>query len=78
MRNGQVYLKDYNDFLDVYRDSRTGLRVINVSHFPKDSASLPLSAYVPDYKEKSKNTMKTYWTDTPLASPPPESDGDDD
>eukprot|EP00973_Karenia_brevis_P068375 9510321-Karenia_brevis.AAC.1 len=49
MRNGQVYLKDYDDFLDVYRDSRTGLRVINVSQFPKDSASLPLSAYVPDY-----------------------------
>eukprot|EP00973_Karenia_brevis_P026292 3626077-Karenia_brevis.AAC.1 len=49
MRNGQVYLRDYNDFLDVYQDSNTGLRVINVSQFPKDSASLPSSAYVPDY-----------------------------
>eukprot|EP00973_Karenia_brevis_P039898 5507636-Karenia_brevis.AAC.1 len=65
MRNGQVYLRDYNDFVDVYQDSKTGLRVINVSQFPKASNSLPLSAYVPDYAEKCTKTCQNYWTDSP-------------
>eukprot|EP00973_Karenia_brevis_P062947 8750060-Karenia_brevis.AAC.1 len=70
MRNGQVYLKDYDDFLDVYRDSKTGLRVINVSYFPKDSASLPLSALVPDIKETSDRKQLILRTESPIGTPP--------
>eukprot|EP00973_Karenia_brevis_P074099 10297773-Karenia_brevis.AAC.1 len=70
MRNGQVYLRDYEDFIDVHRDSKTGLRVSNVSSFPKDSASLPLSALVPDIKEKSNSKQLILRTDSPIGTPP--------
>eukprot|EP00973_Karenia_brevis_P074925 10411395-Karenia_brevis.AAC.1 len=50
--------------MTIYRDSRTGIRVINVSHFPEDSASLPRSAFVDDYSAY-KRTIEHYWTDTP-------------
>ena len=35
MGAGKVYLKDYNDFVDLYRAEGSGLRVICVSHFPE-------------------------------------------
>eukprot|EP00973_Karenia_brevis_P030116 4150349-Karenia_brevis.AAC.1 len=70
MRNGLVYLRDYEDCIEVYRDSRTGIRVINVSHFPEDSASLPRSAYVDDYDTNFRKTVQHYWIETPsLRSP---------
>jgi hypothetical protein len=37
MRAGVVYLKDYDDYLDVYRAENSGLEVVCVSHFPKGS-----------------------------------------
>ena len=39
MRAGKVYLKDYNDDVDLYRAEGSGLRVVCVSHFP-DNPSL--------------------------------------
>eukprot|EP00973_Karenia_brevis_P062159 8645458-Karenia_brevis.AAC.1 len=54
MRNGQVYLKDYDDYLDVHRAAEGGLRVINVSQFPTDSGTVPLSSFVPDVLERTK------------------------
>ena len=35
MRAGVVYLKDYDDYLDVYRAENSGLKVVCISHFPK-------------------------------------------
>eukprot|EP00973_Karenia_brevis_P067906 9447296-Karenia_brevis.AAC.1 len=54
MRNGQVYLKDYDDFLDVLRAADSGLRVINVAQFPIDSGTEPLSSFVSDAFERCK------------------------
>eukprot|EP00973_Karenia_brevis_P082751 11469774-Karenia_brevis.AAC.1 len=55
MREGQVYLKDYDDYLDVYRVKGSGLRVVNVSHFPKvGDGSMRLSAFVPDVQQRCK------------------------
>eukprot|EP00973_Karenia_brevis_P032717 4516957-Karenia_brevis.AAC.1 len=55
MREGQVYLKDYDDFLDVYRVEGSGLKVVNVSHFPKNGdMAMPLSAFVPDVQQRCK------------------------
>ena len=34
MRGGTLYLKDYDDYIDLYRAKGTGLVVICVSHFP--------------------------------------------
>ena len=36
MRLGQVKLKDYDDYLDIYRAEGSGLKVVCISHFPKD------------------------------------------
>eukprot|EP00973_Karenia_brevis_P012955 1757423-Karenia_brevis.AAC.1 len=36
MREGHLYLKDYDDYIDMYRAEGSGLKVINVSHFPKN------------------------------------------
>ena len=35
MSAGKMYLKDYNDFVDLYRAEGSGLRVVSVSHFPE-------------------------------------------
>jgi hypothetical protein len=35
MREGVVYVKDYDDYLDVYHAENSGLKVVCVSHFPK-------------------------------------------
>eukprot|EP00973_Karenia_brevis_P031720 4378278-Karenia_brevis.AAC.1 len=74
MRDGQVFLRDHDDYIDVYRDSRTGIRVINVSHFPEDSASLPRSAFVADYHSAFQRTTQHYWTETPREVTPPRSE----
>ena len=35
MREGEVYLKDYDDYLEVYRAEGSGLKVVCVSNFPE-------------------------------------------
>ena len=40
MREGKIYLKDYDDYIDVYRAHTSGLKVICVSHFPKGKNDL--------------------------------------
>eukprot|EP00973_Karenia_brevis_P057682 8023996-Karenia_brevis.AAC.1 len=55
MREGQLYLKDHDDYLDVYRAEGSGLKVINVSHFPKNGdKAMPLSAFVPEVQQRCK------------------------
>jgi hypothetical protein len=39
MRAGVVYLKDYDDYLDVYRAENSGLEVIGISNFPKGAVT---------------------------------------
>merc|ERR1711873_365690 len=34
MREGKVYLKDYDDYLEIYRAHGSGLKVVCISHFP--------------------------------------------
>eukprot|EP00973_Karenia_brevis_P020585 2826469-Karenia_brevis.AAC.1 len=56
MREGQLYLKDYYDYLDVYRAEGSGRKVINVSHFPENGdMAMPLSAFVPDVQQRCKD-----------------------
>ena len=35
MREGKIYLKDYDDYIDVYRAEGSGLKVVCISHSPK-------------------------------------------
>eukprot|EP00973_Karenia_brevis_P079991 11098712-Karenia_brevis.AAC.1 len=55
MREGQVYLKDYDDYLDVYRVEGSGLTVVDISHFPRiGEGAMRLSDFVPAVAEKCK------------------------
>ena len=62
MREGKIYLKDYDDYIDVYRAERTGLKVICVSSFPKKG-----SGYIHEFVEyaldgqKMSEKMKSRW-----------------
>ena len=50
MRAGKIYLKDYDDYIDIYRAKGSGLRVVCISHFPEgafnpaDFASKPTAS----------------------------------
>eukprot|EP00973_Karenia_brevis_P010718 1452012-Karenia_brevis.AAC.1 len=68
MRNGRVYLKDYDDYLDVHRAEDSGLKVINVSQFSNDSGALPLTAFVPDVLERCKEKNLICKVDSPASS----------
>ena len=35
MREGTCYLKDYDDYLDLYRAEGMRLKVVNIAHFPE-------------------------------------------
>eukprot|EP00973_Karenia_brevis_P077262 10732286-Karenia_brevis.AAC.1 len=55
MREGQVYLKDCDDYLDVYRVEGSELKVVDISHFPKvGDGSMRLSDFVPDVHARCK------------------------
>ena len=47
MREGKVYLKDHDDYVDIYRAEGSGLKVVCVSHFPP---SIDLDLLVPAAK----------------------------
>jgi hypothetical protein len=50
MREGQVYLKDYDDYLDIYRAKGTGLQVVCISNFPDVDAVRPADFVETDFK----------------------------
>eukprot|EP00973_Karenia_brevis_P023125 3184677-Karenia_brevis.AAC.1 len=55
MREGRVYLKDYDDYLNVYRVEGSGLKVVDISHFAKvGDGSMRLSDFVPGAQERCK------------------------
>jgi len=46
MREGKVYLKDYEDEIEVFRDKQSGLKVICISHFPTTEEGMKAQYFV--------------------------------
>jgi hypothetical protein len=46
MREGKVYLKDYDDEIEVFRDRQSGLKVICISHFPTTDEGMKARYFV--------------------------------
>ena len=61
MRLGKVTLKDYDDSLDIYSAEGSGLKVICVSHFPKDLIPElfvePCATQLREQQEKAKAVL---------------------
>ena len=53
MREGKIYLKDYDDYIDVYRAEGSGLKVICISHFPKGKLNMSDFVSKPNRTERS-------------------------
>ena len=53
MREGKIYLEDYDDYIDVHRAEGSGFKVVCISHFPQDALNLTDFASKPGRNERS-------------------------
>ena len=55
MRENIVNLKDYDDYLEIHRAKGSGLKVVCISHFPKNC--VPPEMFVPDQRENARKNQ---------------------
>ena len=71
MREGKIYLKDYDDYIDVYRAEGSGLKVVCISHFPQGAMNKPDFASKPNRKERSLSPHPVLVANLAVTKPDP-------